>query len=63
MQLLKIENSMFKISKIDQPLVLKIKKCKSVKEKVAYSPKFSNDFPIYKNKDYKYLQIKIMMLL
>ena len=63
MQLLKIENAMFKIFQIDQSLVFKKKnqKCKSVKEKVAFSPKF-NDFPINKNEDYKYIQIKNMML-
>ena len=61
MQLLKIENAMFKIFQIDQSLVFKNLKYKSVKKKVAFSPKF-NDFPKYKNEDYKYIQLENMML-
>ena len=50
MQLLKFENFMLEIFKIDQSLVFKNLKYKSVKKKVAFSPKF-NDFPKYKNED------------
>ena len=61
MQLLKIENSMLEIFKIDQSQVFKNLKYKSVKKKVAFSPKF-NDFPKHKNEDYKYIQLENMML-
>ena len=49
MQLLKIENSMLEIFKIDQTLVFENLKYKSVKKKVAFSPKF-NDFPKYNSR-------------
>ena len=61
MQLLKIENSMLEIFKIDQSLVFKNLKYKSVKKKIAFSPKFNN-FPKYKNEAYKYIQLENMML-
>ena len=52
MQLLKTENSMLKMFKVDQSLFLKNQKCKSVKKSCIFAK--INGFPILKNEDHKY---------